>query len=99
MWIHGYAQDTFHTLSDARRRRHNFFSVLRINTLFKMRKPLCLDVVIVRGAVKKFPEFFDIDGLMLHEFVPPGRSVTGHYAVRRKRCDKWQAGTVVSAPR
>jgi hypothetical protein len=39
-----------------------------------------------------------------HEFVPPDQSVTGHFyvhvflslrdSVRRKRLDKWQAGTV-----
>ncbi|XP_023723965.1 uncharacterized protein LOC111873458 [Cryptotermes secundus] len=43
--------------------------------------------------------FFDIDGLVPHEFVPPGQTVTGHFyvqvlqrlcnAVQRKRCDKW----------
>jgi hypothetical protein len=49
-----------------------------------------------------FPEFpcrRRIDGLVHHEFVPPGQSVTGHFyvkvlqrlrdAVRRKRGDKW----------
>ena len=44
--------------------------------------------------------FFDIDGVMHHEFVPPGQTVNGHFyvqvlqrlrdAVRRKRRDKWQ---------
>jgi hypothetical protein len=47
-----------------------------------------------------FPEFLDIDGLMHHESVTPGESVTGHFfvevmqrlcdSVRRKRSDKWQ---------
>jgi hypothetical protein len=49
----------------------------------------------IRGAVKKFPEFYDIDGLVHHEFVPPGQSVTGHFCLQvsqRKRRDKWQAG-------
>jgi hypothetical protein len=36
----------------------------------------------VRGAVKKFPEFFDIDCLVRHEFVAPGQSVVGHYYVQ-----------------
>jgi hypothetical protein len=46
-----------------------------------------------------------IDRLVHREFVPPGHSVTGHFyvpvlqrlraAVRRKRRDKLQAGTVV----
>jgi hypothetical protein len=63
----------------------------------------------IQGSVKKFPEFFDIDSLVHHAFVPPGQRVTGHFyvqlllwlrdAVRRKRRDKWQAGTVVSASR
>ena len=45
--------------------------------------------------------FFDIDGVVHHEFVPPGQTVNGHFyvqvlqslrdAVRRKwRDDKWQ---------
>jgi hypothetical protein len=60
-----------------------------------------------RGAVKKFPEFSDIEGLMHHEFVPPGQCVTSHLyeeilerlrdAVQRKRRDKWNSGAVVSA--
>jgi hypothetical protein len=32
----------------------------------------------IRGVVKKFPEFFDIDGFVHHEFVPHVRSVTDH---------------------
>jgi hypothetical protein len=28
------------------------------------------------GAVKKYPEVFDIDGSVLYELVPPGQSVT-----------------------
>jgi len=44
--------------------------------------------------------FFDIDGVVHHEFSPPGQTVNGHFCVqvlqrlrdtvRRKRCDKWQ---------
>ena len=44
--------------------------------------------------------FFDIDGVVHNEFVPPGRTVNGHFYVevlqrlrdadRRKRRDKWQ---------
>jgi len=44
--------------------------------------------------------FFDIDGVVHHEFVPPGLTVNGHFyvqvlqrlrdAVRRKRHNKWQ---------
>jgi hypothetical protein len=62
-----------------------------------------------RGAVKKFSEFFDVDGFVHHEFISPEQSVTGHFyvdvlqrlldAVRRKACDKWQAGTVAAATR
>jgi hypothetical protein len=48
----------------------------------------------MRGAVKKFPEFFAIDGLVQHEFVPPGQSVAVQ-VLQRKRRDKWQAGAVV----
>jgi hypothetical protein len=33
-------------------------------------------------AVKKFLEFFNIDGLVHREFVPSGQSVTGHFYVR-----------------
>jgi len=43
--------------------------------------------------------FFDIDGVVHHEFVPPGKTVNGHFyvkvsqrlrdAVRRKRRDRW----------
>jgi hypothetical protein len=54
----------------------------------------------LRGAVKKFPEFFDIDGPVHHEFATPGQSVTGHlcvqvfqgsrHAIRRKWSYKWQ---------
>jgi hypothetical protein len=29
-----------------------------------------------------FLEFFDIDGLMHHEFIPPGKSVTRHFYVQ-----------------
>jgi hypothetical protein len=31
----------------------------------------------IRGAVKKFNKSFDIEGLVLDKFVPPGHSVTG----------------------
>jgi hypothetical protein len=51
-------------------------------------------------AVKKFTEFVDIDGLLNHAFVTPGKGVTGHYylhvlqgfrdAVWSKRCNKSQ---------
>jgi len=44
--------------------------------------------------------FFDIDGVVHHELVPPGQTVNGHFyvqglqrlrdAVWRKRRDKWQ---------
>ena len=44
--------------------------------------------------------FFDIDGVVHHEFVPPGQTVNGHFyvqvlqrlcvVVRRKRREKWQ---------
>jgi len=44
--------------------------------------------------------FFDIDGVVHHEFSPPGQTVNGHFyvqvlqrlrdAVRRKWRDKWQ---------
>jgi histone-lysine N-methyltransferase SETMAR len=41
--------------------------------------------------------FFDIDGLVHHEFMPPGPSVTGHLYVQvlqrlvwRKRRNRWQ---------
>ena len=44
--------------------------------------------------------FFDIDGVVHHEFVPPGQTVNGHFyvqvlqrlrdAVQRKQRDKWQ---------
>jgi hypothetical protein len=33
-------------------------------------------------TVKKSQEFFDIDGLVHHEFVPPGQNVTGHFYVQ-----------------
>jgi hypothetical protein len=52
----------------------------------------------LRGVVKKFPEFFDTDGLVHHVSVPPGQSVTVQ-VLQRKRHDKWQAGTAVSASR
>jgi hypothetical protein len=48
----------------------------------------------------QFTEFFDINGLVHHEFVLPGQSVTGHFYVQvlqrlhnvfqRKRHDTWQ---------
>jgi hypothetical protein len=36
----------------------------------------------IRGAVKKFPEFFVIDGSVHHEFVPHGQNVNGHSYVQ-----------------
>jgi hypothetical protein len=36
----------------------------------------------IQRAVKKFPEFFDIDDVEHHEFVPPGQSVTGYFYVQ-----------------
>jgi hypothetical protein len=54
-------------------------------------------IIKVRGAVKKFPDFLDTAGLVHRESVPPGQSVTVR-VLQRKRRDKWQAGTVVSAP-
>jgi hypothetical protein len=56
-----------------------------------------LSISTIRGAVKKFPEFFDFDGLLHRELVPPGQRVTVQ-VVQRKRRDKRQAGPVVSAP-
>jgi hypothetical protein len=55
----------------------------------------------IPGALKKFWEFFYIDGLVLHEFVSPEQNVTGHSymqvserlsdAVRRQQGDgNWQ---------
>jgi hypothetical protein len=41
------------------------------------------------GAVKKFPEFFDVDGLLHHEFAPPGQRDCYCAAVQRNRRDKW----------
>jgi hypothetical protein len=56
--------------------------------------------IYLQGAVNTFQKFFDINGLVRYEFVPPGQSVTGCFyvqvfqrlrdAVRRKRHDKWQ---------
>jgi hypothetical protein len=53
-------------------------------------------------VIQKFPEYFGIDGLVHHEITPHEQSVTGHFYVQvlqMKRRGKWQAGTVVSAPR
>jgi hypothetical protein len=57
--------------------------------------------IYLRGALKKFPEFFDIDCFVHHELVSPGQNVTGHFhvqdlqrlsdAVGRKRRDTRQA--------
>jgi hypothetical protein len=33
----------------------------------------------IQRAVKKFPEFFDIDNVVHLEFVPPGQSVTDNF--------------------
>jgi hypothetical protein len=43
--------------------------------------PVFLAVCYIRGAVKKFPELLYIDGLVHHQFIPPGQSVTGHLYV------------------
>jgi hypothetical protein len=66
-------------------------------------------LLIIQGAVKKFPEFLNMNGLVHHGFVEPEQSVIGYFyvqvlqrlrdAVRRKRRDKRQAGTTVSASR
>jgi hypothetical protein len=51
--------------------------------------------VCVLGSVKKFPDVFDIDDFVPHEFLPPGQSAAGHFYVQvlqRKRHDKGQAG-------
>jgi hypothetical protein len=53
---------------------------------------------VLRGVVKKFPEFFDTDSLVHHMSLPRGQSVTVQ-VLQGKRRDKWQAGTVVSASR
>jgi hypothetical protein len=52
----------------------------------------------MQDKVKSIPEFFDIDGLVHHESIPPGQSVNGHsyvqalhrlcHAVWRKQRDK-----------
>jgi hypothetical protein len=36
----------------------------------------------IREAVKKLLELFAVDGLVHHEFVLPGQSVTGHFYVQ-----------------
>jgi hypothetical protein len=36
----------------------------------------------IRGAIKKFPEFQDIYGLVYSEFVPSAESVTSHSYVQ-----------------
>jgi hypothetical protein len=51
----------------------------------------------IRGAVKKFLEFFDKDCSVHRESVPSGQSVTVQ-VLQKKRRDKRQAGSVVSAP-
>jgi hypothetical protein len=56
-----------------------------------------LSISTIRRVVKKFPEFFDFDGLLRREFVPPGHNVTMQ-VLQRKLRDKWQARTVISAP-
>jgi hypothetical protein len=64
----------------------------------------------IPGAIKNFPEFFDTDVMVHHEFVLSGQSVViGHSyvqglqrlpdGVQRKRRDKWQAAAVVSSSR
>jgi hypothetical protein len=72
--------------------RKNYFSrLLDVHNVSDVRQ------IEIREAVRKFPEFFDIDCLLHRELVPPGQSVTVQ-VVQRKRRDKWQAGPVVSAP-
>jgi hypothetical protein len=54
----------------------------------------------IRGSFKKILEFFNINGLVHHEFMLLGKSVTGYFcmqvlqrlccAVQRKQCDKGQ---------
>jgi hypothetical protein len=39
-------------------------------------------LLVMHVAAKKFPEFFDINGLVQHEVVPPGQSVAVHYCVQ-----------------
>jgi hypothetical protein len=73
--------------------------------MFSSARNFCTTSQVWLGALivmqKPLPiAFFDIDGLVHHEFVPPGQSVTGHFymkvlqrlreAVRRKLRDKWQ---------
>jgi hypothetical protein len=61
----------------------------------------------IRGAIKKFQEFFDIDHFVNHEFVPPRQSDTGHFylqVLQRLRdaveeAARIIAGTVDSASR
>jgi hypothetical protein len=65
-----------------------------------------VDVHYFTRVSQKVPRI-DIERLVHHEFVLPGQSATGHFcvrvlqrlsdAIRRKRLDKWQTGTVVSA--
>jgi hypothetical protein len=38
-----------------------------------------LQLFNLRGVVKTFPEFFDIDGSVRHEIVPSGKSFIGHF--------------------
>lgn len=37
-----------------------------------------ITLLLIRGAVKKLPEFFEINSLVHQEFVLPGQNVTGH---------------------
>jgi hypothetical protein len=39
-------------------------------------------LLVMLVAVKKFPEFFDVNGLKQREFVPPGLSVAAHSYVQ-----------------
>jgi hypothetical protein len=44
---------------------------------------------ILRGAVKKFPEFFDIDSLVHHAFIQPGQSYWSFLRARFAEVARW----------
>jgi hypothetical protein len=67
--------------------------------LFAVSCGLCELAIALYEVQSKFPEFFDIDGSVHHEFVTPRQTVTGHFYVhicrgcnagRRKQFYKWQ---------
>jgi hypothetical protein len=73
--------------------------------MFSSARNCCTTSEVWLGALIVMQEplliaFFDIDGLVHHEFLPPGQSVAGHFymkflqrlydAFRRKLRDKWQ---------